>query len=290
VLPDDPNRPSPPAQPLTGPKLGHGLRALGVRNAGLLLVHSSLCSLGFVVGGPVAVVQALLDVLGPDGTLVVPTFTSSNGDPSRWARTRKQAVPQEWWQTIRDHLPAFDPRVTPSEGVGVIAETVRTWPGAYRSDHPQTSFAAIGRDARRITAGHHRDCHLGPDSPLGRLAETDGTKILLLGVPYAVCTAFHLGEYLRPDPPMRDYECVVLREGERAWYRFTDVSLDDGDFQRLGEDFEAAAKPGTVLRGRVGDADCRLLDLRAAVAFTRDWLPRHRRPPGERPGGPSETR
>lgn len=266
-----------PAHPVltTGAAVTDGLRRLGLRGGDTVLVHSSLRSLGFVVGGAVAVIRAVLDVVGPGGTLVTPAFTSGNGDPSRWARTRSHAVPEAWWPTIRDHLPPFDARLTPSEGVGVIAETARTWPGALRSEHPQTSFAAIGPDAGRITTAHDRDCHLGPHSPLGRLAEGDA-KILLLGVPYAVCTAFHLAEYQQPDPPTRDYECVITLAGGRAWYRFTDVRLDDSDFQRLGEAFEASAGPDAVRRGRVAAADCRLLELRAAVAFARDWFPTHR--------------
>jgi aminoglycoside 3-N-acetyltransferase len=252
------------------------LRRLGVVQGDTLLVQSSLRSLGFVVGGSVAVVQALLDVVGPAGTVVVPAYTSGNSDPSRWVSTRRRAVPEAWWPLIRDHLPAFDPAMTPSEGVGRVAETVRGWPGAYRSAHPQTSFAAVGRDADRITAGHQRDCHLGPGSPLGRLAEA-GARILLLGVPYAVCTGFHLAEYQVSDPPGREYECVVDRGGERTWYRYRDVVLDDHDFGPLGEALEADPRGGCpVRRGPVGEADSRLLPLAEAVAFARGWLARHR--------------
>ena len=265
-----------PPLPATRASLAADLQALGLADGDTLLLHSSLRSLGFVVGGEVAVVQALLDVVGPRGTLVVPAFTAGNSDPSRWGRTRQQAVPEEWWPAIRAHLPAFDPAVTPSEGVGRIAEAVRTWPGAVRSDHPQTSFAAVGPDAARLTGDHHRDCHLGPASPLGRLAEGHA-KILLLGVPYAVCTAFHLGEYRRPDPPTRDYECVVAEAGRRDWYRYRDVQLDDGDFQQLGEAFEEASpRDGAVRRGLVGTADSRLLPLADAVAFAREWFVTHR--------------
>jgi aminoglycoside 3-N-acetyltransferase len=117
-------------------------------------------SLGYVVGGAVTVVQALLDAVGSAGTVVVPAFTADNSDPSRWALTRKAPVPSDWWPAIRDHLPAFDPALTPSHNVGVIAEAVRSWPGAVRSRHPQTSFAAVGAEAEGLMKGHHVDCHL----------------------------------------------------------------------------------------------------------------------------------
>src|SRR5690349_41643 len=75
-------------------------------------------------------------------------------------------VPEEWWQTIRDTRPAYDPRTTRTERMGVLAETVRTWPGAVRSMHPQTSFGAIGAKAEFVTEGHALDSMLGENSPL----------------------------------------------------------------------------------------------------------------------------
>lgn len=251
------------------------LRRLGVRTGDTLLVHSSLKSLGFVVGGAVTVVQALLDAVGTAGTVVVPAFTADNSDPRRWELTRKDPVPPEWWPRIREHLPAFDARITPSRNIGAIAEVLRTWPGAVRSSHPQTSFAALGAEATRLMSDHHPDCHLGPDSPLGRLA-AKGARILLLGVPFGVCSAFHLAEYLSPDPPTRDYECVIEVDGRACWYHFRDVVLDDSDFDRLGRDLETSPAGSHVRRGCVGEADSRLLAMAGSVEFARGWLAAHR--------------
>jgi aminoglycoside 3-N-acetyltransferase len=260
--------------PRTGQGLAEDLRRLGIHRGDTLLVHSSLRSLGFVVGGAVSVVQALLDVLGPDGTLVVPAFTADNTDPSRWGITRKKPVPPQWWQTIREHLPAFDPDLTPSCNIGAIAETTRVWPGAVRSAHPQTSFAAVGARAAEITRGHPVDCLLGMASPLGRLLEAEA-RILLLGVGYDCCTAFHLAEYRRADPPHREYSTVVMSGNGRTWLHYRDVALTDADFGQLGTALEDA-RPEVVHRGRVGDAESRLLPVTAAVAFAGRWMDAHR--------------
>jgi aminoglycoside 3-N-acetyltransferase len=159
----------PPAGPMcTRDSIAAELRAMGLRPGETLLVHSSLSSLGWVCGGPVAVVLALLDALGDDGTLVVPTQSSDNSDPAGWAYP---PVPETWWADIRASTPPYDSRTTPSRGVGVIPETVRNWPGAVRSAHPQTSFAAVGARAAAIVDGHALDCQLGERSPLARLEE-----------------------------------------------------------------------------------------------------------------------
>jgi aminoglycoside 3-N-acetyltransferase len=252
------------------------LRTLGVRAGGTLLVHASLGALGWVCGGATAVVTALLEVLGPDGTLVVPTFTSDNRDPGAW---QDLPVPQAWWPAVRAGMLPFDPAVTPSQGMGAIAEQVRTRPGALRSAHPQTSFAALGAHAARVTAGHDPSCHLGERSPLARLEELDA-QVLLLGVGFERCTAFHLAEYRLPGARTRRYACVVRDEApawsSRSrgwWWEFSDVDLSDKDFARLGEVFE---RDVGLVPGQVGLGEARHFPLPPAVAFAETWLRCHR--------------
>ncbi len=166
------------AAPVTRESLAADLGRLGVRPGSVLLAHSSLSALGWVCGGAQAVVEALLDALGPEGTLVVPTHTNGNSEPSQW---RHPPVPEDWWPVIRAKMPAYDPALTPARGLGVVAELARTWPGARRSAHPQDSFAAVGPAAEQVTAGHALDSGFGERSPLARVHELDG-DVLLLGV------------------------------------------------------------------------------------------------------------
>ncbi|MBT2410008.1 AAC(3) family N-acetyltransferase [Streptomyces sp. ISL-12] len=257
------------APPPTGPLVTRGtlageLRALGVRSGEILLAHSSLRSLGWVCGGAVAVVQGLLDALGPDGTLVVPTQTADLSDPALW---ENPPVPAEWWPAIRTAMPPYDPRTTPARGVGVVPETVRTWPGALRSAHPQTSFAAVGPRAAEVVADHATDCRLGERSPLATL-ERLGARVLLLGAGYASCTAFHLAEYRIPAPLVE-----VGRPGPYGWERVTEVSITSDRFDELGHDFE---RDRPVVRGTVGAADARLFPVADAVAYAERWLALHR--------------
>lgn len=164
------------------------LEALGVAPGSTLVVHSSLSAIGWVAGGPLAVVHALLESVGPDGTLVLPAHSGDFSDPERW---RNPPVPASWVETIRRERPAFDPRTAPTYRMGAIAELFRTWPGVLRSHHPLASFAAHGPNAERVTAGHADE--LGERSPLARLYELDA-HVLLLGVGHDRNTSLHLAE------------------------------------------------------------------------------------------------
>ena len=234
-----------------------------------MLLHASLRSLGWVEGGAAGVVGALRDVLGPVGTLVVPAMTPGNSNTSRLYR--EQARDMTCWQRrgYRRRMLPFDAATTPSTGTGQIAEQVRTSEGAVRSAHPQSSFSALGALGEQFMQGHAPDCHFGERSPLARLYDADA-QILLLGVGYASCTAFHLAEYrYTSHPPRRWYACVVLRNGRRKWLRYRDVVLDDSDFTAIGE---ALAATNNVSTGTVGAADAALIPLRTTVDFAAAWL------------------
>ncbi|MDT0389710.1 aminoglycoside N(3)-acetyltransferase [Streptomyces dubilierae] len=255
----------PPTGPLvTRDTLRDQVRELGVRPGETLLVHSSLSALGWVNGGAVAVVRGLLDALGPGGTLVVPTQTGDLSDPALWSNP---PVHPEWWAEIRATMPAYDPLITPSRGVGVVPEAVRTWPGALRSAHPQTSFAALGPRAAEVVEGHAPDCRLGERSPLAKLEAMDA-RVLLLGAGYASCTSFHLAEYRIPSPRV-----AVGRPGPHGWETVTEVSISSDRFDELGYDFE---RDRPVLRGKVGAAEARLFPVQDAVDYAARWLATHR--------------
>lgn len=252
--------------------LTRDLRSLGAIPGQVLLVHASLRRIGRVSGGASDVVAALRQVLGRDATLVVPASTADNSDTSRLYLARTKGMSPDEIRRYRDAMPPFTP-LRPSVGMGRIAECVRTAPGAVRSQHPQTSFAALGPRAEVLMTGHRLDCHLGESSPLGRLYEA-GAWVLLMGVGYEACTCFHLAEYRYvPLPPRQVYRCVIAEEGQRQWWSYEDVVLDDRDFADLGAAFDQTRH---VVRGYVGHAECRLIPLTAAVDFATEWLRRHR--------------
>ncbi|GIP39353.1 AAC(3) family N-acetyltransferase [Paenibacillus sp. J31TS4] len=253
--------------------LTEDLARLGVRPGMALIVHSSMKALGcWVAGGPAAVVLALEQALGEEGTLVMPAQTADLSEPSNWSQP---PVPEAWWETIRREMPPFDPSFTPSTGMGAIAETFRKQEGTLRSSHPQTSFTARGPLAAALLEGHALTSGLGEQSPLARLYERDGW-VLLLGVGYDSNTSLHLAEYraVYPGRTFMKKGAPIQVNGRREWTEFEDLDFETDDFAALGEGFERDT--GNVRRGKVAGAEARLMPMRQLVDYAVCWMERHR--------------
>jgi aminoglycoside 3-N-acetyltransferase len=256
--------------PRTRQSLASDLRYLGVEAGMTLLVHSSLSALGWVVGGPITVVQALMDVLTPEGTLVMPTHSTDNSDPAGW---QNPPVPREWWPIIRETMPGYDPRISPTRSMGRIVDTFRGWPGARRSAHPATSFAAWGKQTATVVEHHAIDHGMGETSPLARIYDLSGW-VLLLGVGYGNNSSFHMAEYRVPRQREIEQGAAVLDGGRSVWRAYHDIELDDEDFPEIGAAFE---RKHPVARRLVGSAEARLFPQRPAVDFAVDWITRSAR-------------
>lgn len=256
-------------KPNTIQSLVQDFKALGINQGDILLVHSSMSRLGWVCGGAQAVITALLNAVGRDGTIVMPAHSADLSDPAEW---ENPPVPSDWIPIIYEQLPAFDPQLTPTRGMGQIAELFRTIPNTLRSDHPQGSFCANGKHAKEITEKHPLTPQFGIDSPLGTLYKLRA-NVLLLGTGYDSCTSFHLAESLIDEMPIKRMGAPVLDEGKRCWKWFDDYDYCSDDFQLIGKEFE---KTGHVRTGKVGNAEAKLFSLQEGVDFAKQWLITHR--------------
>jgi aminoglycoside 3-N-acetyltransferase len=256
--------------PIDRDRLRAELIGSGLREGTAVLVHCSMREIGWVEGGARTLRDTLLEILDEErGTLVVPTQTRSMSDTSTAFQNAIAGLDHEGRELYLKTMPGFDPLTSPSEGMGALAESVRIHPRAHRSAHPATSFAAVGRHAEELCAGHPLDCLLGAGSPLGALRGFDA-RVLLLGVGFDKCTSFHLGEeaVFRLERP---YHCKIGDE----WRDFTGFPHRDDDFAELGAIFEQAY-PAEVRKGTVGAAPTRLFPLAMAGDFAARQLPRLR--------------
>ena len=151
--------------------------SIGIKKGDLLFVHSSLRSIGFVDNGPISVIEAIMDVIGPQGTLVFPTFS----------------INKTMENTLNNKKYIFDPDTTPST-VGKITEVFRKLNNVKRSIHPTHSVAALGPLAEEITNTHLDDgTNFGKSSPLGKIYDLNG-KIFGLGINFGPVTFYHVYE------------------------------------------------------------------------------------------------
>ncbi|MCK4720770.1 AAC(3) family N-acetyltransferase [bacterium] len=159
------------------------LQSLGICEGDVVLLHSSLKSIGYVDGGPNTVLEAITEVIKPSGSLVIPTYHMVN---------------YNMYDTCLDKKYVFDPR-TADTFLGLIPSAFLKFPRIERSIHPTHSVSALGKDAKYITEAHHlASSTFGTDSPWDRLMKLDG-KVLGLGVTMGPVTFYHILEDLMLD-------------------------------------------------------------------------------------------
>jgi aminoglycoside 3-N-acetyltransferase len=261
---------------ITRSQLAADLRRLGIRPGGITMVHTRMSAIGWVVGAAETVVRSLLDVLGPDGTLMAyASWEEHVYRASEWPPAHREAYVAE--------PPAFD--VATGEAArdhGRIPERVRTWPGAERSAHPEASVVAVGARARWLTETHPPDDAYGSDSPFARLVEAGG-QVLMLGAPLDTITLLHHAEAIAGGPDKRRVTFhIQVADGGRVEERaFTDIDTSAGAFayEQLGlqEDAfaviaRAALDAGVGASGRVGRAESHLFPAPELTEFAVRWI------------------
>ncbi len=248
------------------------LKDIGVREGQAIMVHTSLSSLGYVCGGAQSVIEALMESVGGDGTIMMPTQSWKNLDPSTGVYWQE---PEEWWSAIREYIPAYDKRITPTNTMGAVSEMFRQWPGTLRSDHPARSVAAWGRYAQYLTENHDLSDIFGDCSPIGRLYELDG-YVLLAGVGYDKNTSLHLAdaraEY--PGKHMVTESSAIRIDGQRIWKSYETLAVDGGDFSAIGEAFE---QTGKVRHVPLGNGNLSMMSQRELVDFAVKWIGENRK-------------
>lgn len=248
------------------------LERLGVKKGMTLIVHSSLKSLGEVVGGAVSVILALEETVGVEGNLVMPTQTEHLCEPTE----NNENLSTEEIKIIKDNLPIYYPDLTPTSYMGIIPETFRKQNGVLRSSHPHVSFSAWGKDAKLIIGNHGLNYALNENSPLGKIYDLEG-YILLLGAPTNSNTSLHLAEYSQKNTYIKSkvWEVKLSMEGKEQWSTYNDINNESDDFDQIFDEFNSSTQ--FVKKGFVGEAESFLIPQKDIVDFSVDWMNKNRK-------------
>ncbi|AQG80841.1 aminoglycoside 3-N-acetyltransferase [Spirosoma montaniterrae] len=252
--------------------LGKHLQQIGLQPGDAVMVHAGLRAIGPMLNGPDTLIDALLDTVGPTGTLLCYV---------NWEQQYEDALDEEGRipDALKPHIPPFDPaRSRASRDHGAFAEFVRTTPGAQRSGNPGASVAAIGGRANWFTANHPLDYGYGPNSPFARLVSAAG-NVLMIGCPLDTMSLLHHAEHLAQIPGKHScrMEVPLLLSGQTLWRMIEEFDtaepvvdgLEPDYFGTIVDEFLVA---GNGRRGQVGNAPAVLVPAADMVAFAVDWL------------------
>lgn len=224
------------------------LRKIGVREGDCLIVHSSFRSLGLSHASPADIIQTLYEAVGPEGTLMMPTFTYC-------------------YAGIRNMRP-YNAATTPSFNMGILPEALRAYPCALRSGSPTYSVAAIGKHAELLTQGKENSGGLGPGSSFED-AYRLGAKILLLGVGNNRNSMIHYAEFASGLPvydiPYREFwgrTALLEKNGGIVEVPLTDFPGCSANF---GAADEYLVEENLLTLGKVRDAVCLTMNAREVV-------------------------
>ena len=257
--------------PITKKQLVQDLRRIGVQPGDVISVHCSMSKIGWVIGDQLTVIEALMEAVTEDGTIVMQAHSTGNSEPRNW---NYPSVPEDWWETIRNEMPPYHPEITPLRNLGRTPELFRIMPGVLRSNHPQVSCTAWGKNAEEIVREHELEDSYGDRSPWRALYDLEG-KILLLGVDHESNTALHYAEskVRNSESPRETRGAAVLEKGERKWVSWEEIEYNSDDFRELGIAFEKSIGYRTI---KVGQAESRLLPMKELIDFAVEWFQKNR--------------
>jgi aminoglycoside 3-N-acetyltransferase len=255
-------------------ELAEGFRALGVAPGDVVMAHASVRAVGPVAGGPDEIHLALGDAVTGAGTVMM--YASC---PAHYDEIGRGNLTADEERELLEKLPPFDARTARcARENGVLVEFLRTSPGARVNDHV-ARFVARGAHAEHLVAAGPWDYAFGRGSALDRFVALDG-RIVLIGCDHDNVTFLHYAEHVAGIAGKRvaRFKVPVLERGARVWRDMEEFDTSEGVhphwperfFARLVDTYLHSRAGGGA--GRVGDAECHVLDARGLLAFALDVM------------------
>lgn len=243
------------------------LETLGIQKGMVLLIHADTRRLGYLIGGEQVLIEALMDIVGYEGTIIMPTFTPQMADPS----CQKKHISRAYWQEVRDHAMPFDKKLTPPKNCDPLVHQFLRNEGVVRSYHPLYSFAAWGKYAKLICDKHPLHFGLSKESPLGKIAEFNG-YVVMLGCEYEECCLFQLARY-QGELPIRIISAPIENNHKTVWKDMLELDYNTKNFSEIGEVMEERS---IVKTSYIGNGRCRFFSAREAVTLATAYFNIHK--------------
>ena len=259
-------------------ELSRHLSVMGVKSDAVVLVHTGIGGVEILDGrgqapaNAVAQAQMLMDQLlglvGPGGTLVMPTH----------ARYQSDELKSE-----REGITIYDPRRSPCS-VGLVNELFWRRDGVKRSLFPYNMLAACGPLADELLRNNLNEREPSPhgaDSGYYRICQRNGL-VVSIGVPLRECiTIAHVVEEVRADWPIKDFftqrRYQVVQDGMAKEWTVRLRRVEYAKFcycrKKMGRDLVAE---GVIHEGTVGTV--RVDWARAGEAYDFFWRKTAKRP------------
>lgn len=244
---------------LTKEELINELRLIGLSRGMVLLVEADSERLPYMVGGEQALIEALMETVGYEGTLIVPSFTPELLDP---ASLSDCPFPYSSWEDIRRNALPYQPKLSiPAYGDPFIRQFLRN-EGVVRSNHPLYSFAAWGKYAKVICRRHPLHFALNEESPLGRVSDLNG-YVVLLGNPFEQAIIHALAKYRSRFLPVCVRRLPLEKNTSLLWKDVLDYRMDTQGLDQVQEMMEERK---TITYSYLGNARLTLFSAHEADA------------------------
>lgn len=250
------------------------ITTLGVQKDDLVMVHTSLRSVGNILGGPDVLIDALYTTVGPGGTVMA--YTDWEDGVQHMTR---YDVADRGDTALLERLPPFCPATSRARrAYGVFPEFLRTYSGAVRSGNPDASVCAVGAKAKWLCQDHPLQYGYGPGSPFAKLVEASG-RVLLIGSPLEAVTLLHHSEHMAQVSGKRiiRYREPILIKWQKQWVEFEEFDTFDpavstapkGYFEDIVRSFLSLGYGRT---GTIGNAKSHLFDAPRLHTFAVEWI------------------
>lgn len=228
------------------------LKNLGVQSGDMLYLKISMRSIGTVEGGAATLINAILSVVGKNGTIVVSSFVRAKA--MRYLKKHRDVI-------MDINAPSY---------AGAVANEIMRHPDVKLSKHPVQKFAIIGAKADFLIKDHDKNAYAY--DVLRIMAENNG-KCLVIGKNVVGVGTTHVAigllglQQKRPAVGVR----FINSDNEKELFKLNWAGMCSKGFCNFKKQYNKT--PGAIIsRGKIGNADSMITDMKITLKLEIELL------------------